>query len=352
MGKISIKNNSFSSAKIFLRDRVGKILKETCYRVNLTNYRLRFPLAACFNVHTYCNESCIMCPRHTAKKIPTPELMPWPMYEKLLDEFSSKGGQILTFNNFSEIFAHSKGIDYVLRALSYKNLQVYLVTNGLNLTETYLDRIMSTGFEGIIYVSCHGFSRDTFKKVTRVDGFSIVKENIAKLAQAHLHPERIVVQLIKDYCSADEIREANNYWQNMGVTVNEMSAHTFCQPGAPADTQSTIKHKLIGCNSWGHDAGLPFHQIVIQADGKVTLCCMDVLNSVVLGDAFGSTIDQIWNGREFGDMLHAIYSGVTPASHSLICNRCPAAVYDDKVRRATTVDIVQLAAANFLSKRI
>ncbi len=44
---------------------------------------------------------------------------------------------------------------------------------------------------------------------------------------------------------------------------------------------------------------LPFIQMVIRPDGKVSLCCNDALGKITLGDITEKSIIDIWNGTEF-----------------------------------------------------
>ncbi len=44
---------------------------------------------------------------------------------------------------------------------------------------------------------------------------------------------------------------------------------------------------------------LPFTQMIIRPDGKVSRCCQDALGNTTLGDLNVNTIDEIWNGKAY-----------------------------------------------------
>ncbi len=44
---------------------------------------------------------------------------------------------------------------------------------------------------------------------------------------------------------------------------------------------------------------LPFRQMIIRPDGKISLCCNDALGKYTLGDVNESSIHEIWNGKKY-----------------------------------------------------
>lgn len=324
----------YNSQYLEFRDLVGLNILESLMNSSarsslnietIWDLRSDFPIAACLNVHTVCNEACIMCPYDNYSKINDHLIMPDVLFERLMNEFVSKGGKILTFNNFSDIFAHTSGIIFIEKALEYSSLQLYIVTNGLNMNPAYIDRILSKGFAGITYVSCHGFSQETFKKVTRRDAFYTVINNIKYLAENHPYPERIIVQYAADYSSIEEVIQAQKYWSSLKVNLNLFNTHTFAgnSQHCQQDSHSGI---LAGCRGWGHDAGQPFYQIVIQANGDVTLCCHDLANSVILGNVAKNSIYEVWNSEQFYTVVGQIYMG-HDSKKKIICRKCQLAQY-------------------------
>lgn len=308
-----------------LRQGQGKVLGIS----GVWQHRPTFPLAACFNVHTVCNEACQMCPYPGVWGNKAPELMPFERYQALLDEFASSGGRIVTFNNFSDIFAHRDGIAYVMAAVKrHPALHTYLVTNGMAMRPEYVDALLAEGFEGIVYVSCHGFSQETFLKVTGRRGFEQVLDNTTHLLRHHPHPERIVIQYATDYSSTDEIAAARAYWTDLGARVNDFVTHTFA--GNSDHKRTPIgATRLAGCRGWGQDAGQPFYQIVVQADGNVSLCCHDLRARHVLGNAFQDGLAGVWNSPAFRRLVSDLYLGESE-DPDFLCRGCGLAQWEER----------------------
>lgn len=322
--------SSYLEARRSIGARILSALKDPIERnafdlAVLLGLRTRFPVSACFNVHAYCNETCVMCPRREHSGEGLDRVMAESLYRRLIDEFAHSGGRILTFNNFSEIFAHPDGMMFLDHALEHRQLELYIVTNGLNMTCDHVDRLLGIGFSGIVYLSCHAFSQETFRRVTGVDGFSRVFENATYLARSHPSPERIIIQYATDFSSDEEIAAAREYWDFLGVRVNMFQSHTFA-----GNSTHRVEHSrsgtLAGCVGWGHDAGQPFYQVVVQPDGDVTLCCHDLASSVVLGNCAESSIYDVWNSEKFYKVIGQIYLG-KPSSDDFICKKCCMAQY-------------------------
>ena len=323
----------YHSAYTALRKRVAAVLMDSCANRNLPEekkrelvreLRPRFPLAACFNVHSVCNLLCIMCPYRTTPASHKAQRMAPEVFARLLAEFHSIGGRIFTFNNFSDIFADKSAYAYLETALQYRDrMQMYLVTNGVGMDKGYVDYLFDAGFEGIMYVSCHGFSKETYKKTTGKDFFERVKANIEYLLARHPFPERIIMQYATDFSTNEELMAAIAYWKGKGCHVNAFRTHSFAG-NSGHKSLATIDGPLVGCGeTWGVDAGLPFYQIVIQPDGTVSLCCMDLLASVKLGNVISDGIQTVWNSKVFMAIVEKLYCGGT-LPKNFICRRCSA----------------------------
>ena len=312
------------------RDALGKQILHNCainppdmYTVeDIWKNHPDFPIAVCFNVHSLCNERCVMCPyKSTDAKSPT-RIMDFEKFQKAWNEFVEAGGRIGTFNNFSDIFAHPAGMDYVRHALKYQDkVNVYFVTNGLALKKEYVDEIIATGWNDIIYISCHGFSKETFHKVTGVNAFDRVLENATYMAKRHPKPQNIIIQYAADYSDKAEIDAALSYWGGLGCTVNKFFTHTFAG-NSDHRAEEAKEGRLAGCKGWGYDAGQLFFQAVVQENGNLTLCCQDLHGKIVIGDVFSDGLISSWKSNRMKNLIGLIYRGGTNPKVMEICRKC------------------------------
>jgi len=321
---------SYSSPYIRHRNQLGAMLLQKCAANTPDVFTLDdlwknhpdFPIAICFNVHSLCNERCVMCPyKSTDAQKPT-RIMDFDKFKTIWEEFVEAGGKIVTFNNFSDIFAHPVGMDYVHHALKFQDkVSTYFVTNGLALKPEYVDEILATGWDGIMYISCHGFSDETFHKVTGVNAFKRVLENATYLAKRHPKPRNIIIQYATDYSGQEEIDAALAYWGGLGCTVNTFSTHTF---GGNSDhrEEQPKEGRLAGCKGWGYDAGQLFFQAVIQQNGNLTLCCHDLQGKIIIGNTFTDGLISSWKSKRMKNLVGLIYRGGTNVKIMEICRKC------------------------------
>ena len=64
---------------------------------------------------------------------------------------------------------------------------------------------------------------------------------------------------------------------------------------------------------------LPFKQMIIRPDGKVSLCCNDAIGRYTLGDVSKNSLQEVWFGEEFQRVRESLYKG---RKYWGTCSRC------------------------------
>ncbi|MBP2633279.1 MAG: radical protein, partial [Firmicutes bacterium] len=65
---------------------------------------------------------------------------------------------------------------------------------------------------------------------------------------------------------------------------------------------------------------LPFKQLIIRPDGKVSLCCNDPLGKNTLGDASKDMLIDIWNNDRFKMVRQCLFNGRENWNHCIYCD--------------------------------
>ena len=65
---------------------------------------------------------------------------------------------------------------------------------------------------------------------------------------------------------------------------------------------------------------LPFKQLIIRPDGKVSLCCNDPYGKNTLGDLSKDTITMVWNNDRFQMVRKCLYEGRAHWKHCEFCD--------------------------------
>lgn len=70
----------------------------------------------------------------------------------------------------------------------------------------------------------------------------------------------------------------------------------------------------------GISCSLPFRQLIIRPDGKVSLCCNDALGKCTMGDLKKEKIVDVWNGKAFVDIRRKLLLGREQVEHCQYCD--------------------------------
>ena len=79
-------------------------------------------------------------------------------------------------------------------------------------------------------------------------------------------------------------------------------------------------HQIEPISYGNTKCALPYKQMIIRPDGKVSLCCNDPLGKDTLGDLTYETILEIWYGKKFQMVREALYKGRSYWEHCKWCD--------------------------------
>jgi MoaA/NifB/PqqE/SkfB family radical SAM enzyme len=185
--------------------------------------------------------------------------------------------------------------------------RVVVTTNGALLDEAAALRTLESGLD-YLRVSVYGTTADGHRRVT---GSKIPPErifdNIARLKR--LRDERglrnpvIYAKMIDPMDAEEEARFLARYAEAtdeasiepaMNWNLSEVEAD-LSRLGAAVTQSQYFRHRKSACS-------FPFYTLVINADLRVTVCCVDWEKATVVGDLSRQSLREIWHGaalREF-----------------------------------------------------
>ena len=282
--------------------------------------RLPYPSNLILDIHSYCNASCKVCPYASLSKKLSMGMMEEWLFKKIVDEFSliSRNFPIrghVIFCNMGELFIDHdifNKISYVLDA----GLDMVIQTNAYLLTPEKTLKLLSTGFKGSIYISCHGITPEVYRGVMGID-IENTLENINFLLE-HYPKEKIQIRAIAYKWPIGEVRKVKRYWKKRGVSVKIFLPNS--RTGLVEDCLSwRLKYpgnKLKGCKKT-----LPIRDMVVAFNGDAVLCCEDMGRKVVLGNLKNKSIQDVWNSKTAIDIVENVFA-VKPSEDDFICKSC------------------------------
>lgn len=227
-----------------------------------------------------CNGVCSFCPVN--KKIdPRPEtLMDRELFERIIGQLETLdySGELALFSN-NEPFLDERIIDLHKYARAHlPKARMHMFTNGTLLTVPKFVELMQYLDELII---------DNYQQDLR-----LIKPSQEIKAYVEAHPElRKKVTIV--------LRKPNEVLTSRG--------------GDAPNRRNLVSYGEETC-------ALPFQQLIIRPDGKVSLCCNDPLGKCTLGDLTKQSILNVWYGPQFQMVRKCLAEGRKNWKHCEFCD--------------------------------
>jgi len=167
----------------------------------------------------------------------------------------------------------------IARSELHSSTFINLFTNGSFLNDEFISGVAQIPNFTLV-VSINGASRETRKRLMGLDDYDHVVKYTRKAIEAGI---KCIPSLVKYDISEQELKEFDKIW--WGNSRNELNLLNFA-----GSVFNSGLHKGI-CNR-------AIFYMAILWDGRVNLCCMDVLGKVIFGDLNESTIEEVWNSKE------------------------------------------------------
>lgn len=213
-----------------------------------------------------CNNNCAFCP---VNKLNEPRVfyeMSMDLFKKVIDDLASlKYSGIIFFHSNNEPLLDNQlecKIKYAREKCNKAFLSFY--TNGILLNAEILLRFRNAGIDKVI-VNNYNNSLHLNKNISKLLEF-------LKSIDAKKYPSLAIILRKKD-------EVLNN---RAGAAPNK-------------NTSLSSEFKLFRQSS----CYLPFEEIIIRADGKVSLCSNDALGKITMGDINTESLENIWFGEKY-----------------------------------------------------
>jgi radical SAM protein with 4Fe4S-binding SPASM domain len=259
--------------------------------------------------------------------------MEWELFRKIADDFTSHLFPItILFELHNEPLLDDRTFQFI-KYIKKKNprKKTVVVTNGTLIDRFSLSEIIESRIDSI-NVSLNAHSNETYEKLTSSKNYSKVKENILQLASDARLKQRLIVTFVENNLNKDELNEAEQYWSDKGIRTQVkhlenragiLNNYEALKPSDGKSVDTFFKHNwhqikkkgkaVIGCHH-------PFYKLNILFNGDVILCCHDWERTTVLGNMNSTSIQEVWNSREFNDIRKRIL--VNRMDKPSCCQKC------------------------------
>lgn len=229
-----------------------------------------------------CNGTCAFCPVNRRDDTRKFKLMNENLFKSIIKQLKdlNYNGR-LAFHSNNEPFMDKRIIDFVKYARqNLPKAYIYMYTNGTLLT---MDKFLS------IVPYLNKIHIDNYN-----DNLKLNKTSKA----------------INDYCRKNKLID-------LKVEIHLRKIHEVLNTRGG---QSPNNHKKKTLNM---SCILPFKQLVIRPDGKISLCCNDPLGKFTLGDLNKQSLIEIWNSKKYSIIRNRLNKGRKNISLCKYCDTLP-----------------------------
>lgn len=227
-----------------------------------------------------CNGICSFCPINSQADSREKKVMSRELFEKIIDELAGLkyDGRIALFSN-NEPMLDDRIIDLYRHCRNkLPEAWLFMFTNGTLLSLEKCKQLLPLLDELII-------------------------DNYNQELQLIPNSQKIV-----QYC------ETNEELRNKVIVILRKPNEILSSRGGDAPNRADmVKYADSTCV-------LPFKQMIVRPDGKVSLCCNDPLGKNTLGDLTKESLVDIWYGKKFRQVREALFVGRSQWEHCVYCD--------------------------------
>jgi radical SAM protein with 4Fe4S-binding SPASM domain len=225
-----------------------------------------------------CNGVCSFCPANKNVDTRKPVKMSDELFEKITDELGEMeySGRIAMFSNNEPLLDEKLEERAKIAKTKCPKAHVYIYTNGTLMTverlkkmEPWLDEIIIDNYNDELEIN------ENLKPIVKMC------EADSKL------DKKVIIHLRK---------------------INEV---LYTRGGqSPNNDKREVRD---------YPCYLPFNQLVIRPDGKVSLCCSDALGVMTLGDVSRDTLETVWYSPEYQEIRKKVFADIAGID---LCRYC------------------------------
>ena len=250
-----------------------------------------FPLHLDIELTNACNLSCTMCWQSEYLTYPK-GIMRFGLFKQIIDEGVSKGLKAIKLQSRGESMLYPKLIEAIQYAKTSGVLDVQLTTNSTFLDETTSYNLLTSGIDLLIF-SIDLDHKESFEKIYPTKTYKDVIGNITGFLD-----QKRKFKCTKPLTRLQVLRRDGEIHPYINAVVHALEgqidlvvANDLFQnvDDGPIDQS---KFELLPCSYL-------WQRMVINYDGKVTMCCRDYNCEHIMGDINLESVQSVWNGEKY-----------------------------------------------------
>lgn len=263
----------------------------------IRDYQMVPPSTFVFEVTNYCNLRCPMC-SHTYMKERKTGFMSKETFHKAL-EMVRDYAQVIRLYSSGEPLLHRE-ILYFIKEIKNQGIKVVVSTNATMLNDKFLQKLaISNAIPDTLQLSIEGWDKTSYEFFRKGAQFEKTVENVA-LLKDYRDGLRWRMTILA-HCLLTKETDCEAFYQQWQPYVDHikldlMSPPRFFKELADERLREMIFYARNNSPKRLPPCSLPFTEMTLGYDGKVSACCGDFDFRLLMGDINEcKSIEEIWN---------------------------------------------------------
>lgn len=269
-----------------------------------------FPAYLQVQISDSCPQSCSLCPYPKLNPLhrESKAFMSLENYKKLMkNAFELCNDLTVSISLWGEALLHPELYEIICETLKYPDFTLVIETSGIGIDAEILDKILSLNSKRINWIL--SLDAKDEENYTRLRGEGYAKAlAFAELLLAK-SKDTFYIQALRSTESDSGLEEFFRFWKtktdNVIIQKYDSFAH-FLSDKLVCDLSPITRNPCRHLE----------RELSVLIDGSVPLCKDDVLKTVVLGNVFTTSLEEIWNKNK------KLFKEQCGGSESKICADC------------------------------
>ena len=288
-----------------------------------TDEPCEFPFLVDIELTNHCNLKCSFCGQQAMTR--EKGFISEGTFQKIIDECELHNTPV-RFIRWGEPFLHEKIIDFCKYTKS-KDLPLHITNNGLAIKESDMNALIDMGVDSLVF-SFQGTTKEQYEIMRNNKQYDKLKSNILKLIKIRGGKSKPFIHISTTITKESEMEIENfvNFWGHIVDFVSIGKTNLSRMPDQKIKSaeavekikilrkQETIKKDYTPCNE-------VYQKLSVNWDGKVTCCCGDYDDFLIVGNISDDTLYNIWNNSKELKAFRELLDNMMHKSLTL-CNTC------------------------------
>lgn len=268
-----------------------------------------FPLHLDIAITNVCNLECTFCARTVRveeNRWRKAQHMNFELFKKIIDEAVELGTFSINLNLLNEPLVHPELSRMVRYAKDKGIVDVFFHSHGGLLTEKNAEKLLESGLDRLL-VSIDSPYKEKYNKIRVLSDFDLVVNNLKKFKEmrdnkGQLNPVIRVSFIQFPDVSKEEIDDAKKFFLEFSDAIGfQQYVDPRKEIGKDVKYSDNYKSDFI-CHQ-------PFTRLSIIEDGRVSPCCLDYDQQLVIGDVSKQSLKSIWESSQLNSIRNILKNG-------------------------------------------